>query len=87
MDNLDMIDNRLNNATCPKLIESLIYQRKGAEVDFTTQIKELYEEEERLRVEKEVKLGLLEKLKEWLQYDWCLYTDSNIISLVILGNI
>jgi len=66
MDNLDMIDNRLNNATCPKLIESLIYQRKGAEIDYPLWIKELYEEEEKLRVEKEAKLGLLEKLKGWI---------------------
>ena len=66
MDNLDMIDNRLNNATCPKLIESLIYQRKGAEIEYPVIIEQLRQEELKLNAQKE---SLLDKLKMWFQYE------------------
>jgi hypothetical protein len=67
MNRLQAIDNALNNTTCPKMIDKLIYERKSAEINWKAKAEELYHDNKRLEAEKEAKKGLLKKLKKWLR--------------------
>lgn len=40
MNRLNAIDNALNNTTCPKMIDSLIYERKSTEVNWKAKTEE-----------------------------------------------
>lgn len=65
MNKLKAIDNKLNYVTCPKMIDSLIYERKSVEINWKAKAEELRQEELRLEAEKEARQGLLNKLKRF----------------------
>lgn len=66
---LATLDNKINNTTCPSQLESLLYERKGLCTNWKAKAEEARQEYLRLEAEKEARLGLLEKLKRFLQYD------------------
>jgi hypothetical protein len=67
MNRLQAIDNALNNTTCPKMIDKLIYERKSAEINWKAKAIEAKEQLQMLEMEKEAKKGLLGKLKKWIR--------------------
>lgn len=67
MNKLDAIDNRLNNATCPKLIESLIYERKAVDVDWKETAKVVKEQHDKIEEAKRRGEDWLERLRRLMR--------------------
>lgn len=45
LNEIEAIDNKLNNVTCPKMIDSLIYERKATAVNWKAKTEEARQKE------------------------------------------